>query len=114
MLCVLFVGTRMRALQITDQLGAPQGWAQDAMYLCTYAVLAQAIMLLLLGFITGDAAVDADGNPKMGGRNNKALELAVVAVRYGAFLCLYGGVVTVIASIFMITPETANGYGGTF
>lgn len=29
MLCILFVGLRMRALQITGGSGAPQGWAQD-------------------------------------------------------------------------------------
>merc|ERR1719301_74923 len=29
MLAILFVATRMRALQITQQRGAPQGWAQD-------------------------------------------------------------------------------------
>ena len=29
MLSVLFVMTRMRALQITQQKGAPQGWVQD-------------------------------------------------------------------------------------
>merc|ERR1719191_1765208 len=28
MLAVLFIGLRLRALQITDQKGAPQGWAQ--------------------------------------------------------------------------------------
>merc|ERR1719269_542526 len=37
MLSVLFVGLRMRALQITDQQGAPQGWAQQGMFLSTYA-----------------------------------------------------------------------------
>merc|ERR1719321_2379402 len=29
MLAILFVGTRMRALRITDNKGAPQGWVQD-------------------------------------------------------------------------------------
>ena len=31
MLCVLFIATRMRALQISKNKGAPQGWAQDGM-----------------------------------------------------------------------------------
>ena len=30
MLAILFVGTRMRALQMTNNKGAPQGWAQDS------------------------------------------------------------------------------------
>merc|ERR1719271_625927 len=33
MLAILFVGMRMRALQITSQQGAPQGYAQQAMFL---------------------------------------------------------------------------------
>ena len=36
MLAILFVGTRMRALQMTNNKGAPQGWAQDGMYLATW------------------------------------------------------------------------------
>ena len=31
MLSVLFVATRMRALQMTQNKGAPQGWVQDGM-----------------------------------------------------------------------------------
>jgi hypothetical protein len=31
MLSILFVGTRMRALQLTMNKGAPQGWCQDGM-----------------------------------------------------------------------------------
>ena len=31
MLCILFVATRMRALQMTSNRGAPQGWVQDGM-----------------------------------------------------------------------------------
>ena len=42
MLSVLFIGLRMRALQITSQKGAPQGWAQQGMFLCTYSLMAQA------------------------------------------------------------------------
>merc|ERR550537_1415021 len=33
MLSILFVGTRMYALQITDSKGSPQGWCQDGMYM---------------------------------------------------------------------------------
>ena len=31
MLAILFVGTQMRALQLSNNRGAPQGWAQDGM-----------------------------------------------------------------------------------
>ena len=34
MLAVLFIATRMRALQMTDNKGSPQGWVQDGMCAC--------------------------------------------------------------------------------
>jgi len=109
MLSILFVGLRMRALQITDQKGAPQGWAQQAMFLSTYAVLFQLIMVLALPLVTGSTEVDADGNPVVKGSGWGAT--ALVAFRYLAFIALYGGAVTVVSAVFTITPETANGVG---
>merc|ERR1719450_1326668 len=49
MLAILFVGTRMRALMITNNKGAPQGWVQDGMYMATWAVLIQFLMVLFVG-----------------------------------------------------------------
>merc|ERR1719311_2029394 len=49
MLAILFVGTRMRALMITNNKGAPQGWVQDGMYMATWAVLIQFLMVLVVG-----------------------------------------------------------------
>jgi hypothetical protein len=63
MLAVLFIGLRMRALQITDNRGSPQKWAQQAMFLCTYAVLLQVLLVMTLPLFMGDAPkTDADGN----------------------------------------------------
>merc|ERR1719393_1013280 len=64
----------MRALQMTNNKGAPQGWAQDGMYLATWSIFVQV-------------------------------------VRWFAVLALWGGAITVIISVFTITPETANGRG---
>merc|ERR1719456_384084 len=46
MLAILFVGTRMRALQMTNNKGSPQGWAQDGMYLATWSIFLQFCMVL--------------------------------------------------------------------
>merc|ERR1719284_904575 len=63
MLAILFVGTRMRALQMTNNKGAPQGWAQDGMYLATWSIFLQFLMVLIAGVCTGEKAkLDADGN----------------------------------------------------
>jgi hypothetical protein len=110
MLSVLFVGLRMRALQITDQKGAPQGWAQQGMFLCTYSLLVQVLMVLLLpAFTRGPPKIDADGNVVAEGTGIMAS--VTVAIRYLAFLALYGGVITVVTALFLITPETATGTG---
>jgi len=113
MLSILFVGLRMRALQITDQKGQPQGWAQEAMFLCTYAVMIQVFMVLLLPLFTRSAPVmDEDGNIKPQGTGIMAWIL--VALRYLCFAMVYGGVSTVIYALFVITVETADGSGKVF
>merc|ERR1719353_1120953 len=53
MLAVLFIATRMRALQMTDNQGAPQGWVQDGMYLATWSIMIQFMMCQIMPFFTG-------------------------------------------------------------
>jgi hypothetical protein len=111
MLSVLFVGLRMRALQITNQKGAPQGWAQQGMFLATYAVLVQVLMVLLMPlFLGGPPKVDDDGNV-VTPPHSTILAYVTVFFRYLALLGLYGGAVTVVVALFLITPETATGSG---
>merc|ERR1719272_756588 len=63
MLAILFVGTRMRALLITNNKGAPQGWVQDGMYMATWAVLIQFLFGLIVPLCTGqETPCDEDGN----------------------------------------------------
>jgi len=58
----------MRATQLslgeTEKYKLPQPWVQQAMFLCTYAVLAQVILVLIMPVFTGewDVKCDADGN----------------------------------------------------
>merc|ERR1719456_1914660 len=54
MLAILFIGARMRALQMDPVNGNPQRWAQNCFFMCTYALLAQtccsvAVPLVLQG-----------------------------------------------------------------
>merc|ERR1719473_1366094 len=111
MLSILFVGTRMRALMITDWRGAPQGWCQDGMYMATWSLLIQFVMVLVTPCATGvPANVDEDGNIKWA-PENPIMFYAVVAIRVLGFLLLYGGVITVIVGVYTMTRETANGRG---
>merc|ERR1719440_1505850 len=112
MLSILFVGVRMRALQIrpASEGGAPQGWAQEGMFLCTYSLLAQVLMVMILPLFTrGAPEMDADGNPKVKATGLGAYVL--VAIRYTCFLALYGGVITLIYSLYTIEYATADGSG---
>merc|ERR1719482_645399 len=47
MLCILFVGARMRALETDPVNGAPQKWAQKCMVVCAWGVLVQTIASIL-------------------------------------------------------------------
>jgi hypothetical protein len=107
MLAVLFIGLRMRALQISDQQGQPQKYAQQGMYLSTYAVMIQVGMVLLMPlFLGGPPKVDDDGNV-VSKPSSPVLGYVIVAVRYLALLCLYGGVAAMIDCLFSISPESA-------
>merc|ERR1719248_115477 len=95
MLAILFVGTRMFALQITNQRGAPQGYAQDGMYMATWAILLQFLMVLLIPLCTlvmeGKARhpeVDSHGNTKYKPSGKIAL-LVVQVIRWLGFVLLY-------------------------
>jgi hypothetical protein len=111
MLSILFVGTRMFALQITDSKGSPQGWCQDGMYMATWSLLIQFVMVLVTPCATGvPAQVDEDGNIKWE-PENKILFYVVVAIRWLGFILLYAGIITVITGLYTMTPETANGRG---
>merc|ERR1719506_1316590 len=53
MLAVLFIGARMRAMQM-DPIRVPiQKWAQNCFYMCTYAVLVQCILAIITPLVLG-------------------------------------------------------------
>merc|ERR1719465_116210 len=111
MLAILFVGTRMRALLITNNRGAPPGWPQDAMYMATWAVLIQFLMVLIVGIASGQRVpCDEDGTPKWE-PSNRILVYIALGLKWLTFIFLYGGVITVIVGVYTMTPETANGRG---
>merc|ERR1719158_1332511 len=111
MLSILFVGTRMRALLITNNKGAPQGWVQDGMYMATWAVLIQFLMCLVVPIATGSPAkTDDDGTP-IYEPSNPILTYIALALKWVTYIFLYGGVIAVITGVYTMTPETANGCG---
>jgi len=110
MLSILFVATRMYALSITDKKGAPQAWVQDGMYMATWSLLNSFLACLITGLVMDKAETDEDGNV-VNKFTNKYAAIAMTVLRYSCMLLLYGGIVTVVVGIFLMTPETANGRG---
>jgi hypothetical protein len=112
MLAILFVACRMRALRITNQKGAPPGYAQDGMYMATWALLIQFLMVLIIPCCTGstDIKCDEDGTPIYEPAHPIAL-YCVLALKWITYIFLYGGVIAVIVGLYTMTPETANGRG---
>jgi len=107
-LSVLFLATRMRALQITQQQGEPPGYALQAMFVCVFATFVQLGSVLVMPLFTGSAAeVDEDGLPQYDLQPMVAA-YTVSCVKYVALICLYGGVLAVCAAVFTMTPETAR------
>merc|ERR1719284_519445 len=71
----------------------------------------QFCMVIIAGVCTGEKAkCDADGNVTWHPSNIYAW-YGVQVIRWFAVLALWGGAITVIVSVFTITPETANGRG---
>jgi len=119
MLSILFIGARMRALQLTKAtdgtipMGAgPQRWAQDGMFLSTWSVLVQVIMCMVVPILTGSGKpeMDDDGNVKTPQGANKWVAMILDTIRYLCLIAMYGGAVTVMYAIFVMTPETLPPY----
>merc|ERR1719301_9144 len=119
MLSMLFIGARMRALQLTKATdgtipttAGPQTWVQDGMYLATWSVLVQLIMSILVPICTGTGKPEMDhsGNVKTPEGTGKYAGYAIETVRYFCLLAMYGGIVTDMVGVYLMTPETLPPY----
>lgn len=103
MLCILFIGARMRALQMDPKHGNPQKWAQNCFFLCTYSVLLQTLLVIIMPFAT---KCECKMGPSEGDvifeLENRILGIVMTVIRYCALLALYGGFTAVMVSVFII------------
>jgi len=109
MLAILFVGARMRALQMN--LDAPPSWAQLAFFVCTYAVLTQTLCAILTPIASGqaNAGLDEHGNVVTTSSSGSALPMLLTFIRYCALLLVILGVVVSGYSVFAMEAS----YGET-
>lgn len=118
MLAILFVTTRMYALLITDKRGSPQGWVQDAMFMSTGALLISFVSVFVTGILMEEEeegklmAVETDEEGLVINRfSNTYIDYFMTGLRFFTIALLYGGIITVIVGLCIMTPETANGRG---
>merc|ERR1719359_1432954 len=77
--------------------------------MATWSLLISFIVTFCAGLVMDELEVDEDGNVVV--KSHKFLRIWLSIVRYFAMLLLYGGMVTVVVGLFVMTPETANGRG---
>merc|ERR1719191_86849 len=107
MLSVLFLATRMRAIQLTqgqtEKYQLPQPWVQSAMYISTYAVLLQVLLVLCVPIFTGEMNVKCDDQGNLDTSSMKGggvVVMVISAVRYVAMALLYGSMITVCYAVY--------------
>merc|ERR1719321_1410704 len=89
----------MRALMLTQDKGAPQGWAQDFMMLAAWAVSLNLVLALLGESLFG----------LLGRATGGFVSIGITTALETIFLfLLQGSVAAVIVSLFLQTPETCQ------
>merc|ERR1719253_2044841 len=116
MTCLLFVGFRMRVVQLTKGTGNPQEHVQIAMQCVAWSILANTLLVMLIPLFVGfvqektvdELEVDEETHDlKTDGANpfeNKILAVLFTCVRYVAFLGLYVGFGVVVHGLFTFEP----------
>merc|ERR1719355_460296 len=70
MTCLMFVGFRMRVLQLTKGKGDPQDWARMCMQFCAWSILVNTLLVLLVPIFTkSEVELDEDGSVKTDAKN---------------------------------------------
>jgi hypothetical protein len=116
MLSIMFIGVRMRALQLTRAqdgtipVGAgPTLAAQECMYLATWSVFVQVLLVCVLSLLY-PIEMDEDGNVKAPKEANPIVGHCLNFLRYACMIAMYGGSVYVLYAAATMTPETLPPY----
>lgn len=108
MLCVLFIGARLRAMEVDRERGMPQAWAQTAFYASTWALEFQTILAVVVPLLPGGDA--RRSTSLMGGDVEVSLapcgqglcRLLFVILQYLPGFMLFACVALIIASILLL------------
>jgi len=107
MLAILFIGARMRALQIDPKHGNPQRWAQMCFYACTASVILQTLLVIIMPFcVQCECKQGVSEGDVVFEMEHATVAIVFTAIRYLALLALYAGFTAVIVSVFLISHPT--------
>merc|ERR1719456_1319749 len=108
MVCMMFVGFRMRVLQLSKGTGNPQDWVRMSMQAVTYSILANTLLVLFVPLFTAKevkTTKEGDLDPEAKAPfENSALATIFNVVRYLTFLGLYIGFGAVCVGVFKYEP----------
>merc|ERR1719194_223813 len=111
MLAVLFIGARMRALQMDPLNGAPQRWAQNCFLMCAYALLAQTLCSIAVPLLLQGEATKGETEGDMVYKVKYPIVMGILTVaRYLILFCIYIGAACVIYSVFTIQHPRGEKY----
>merc|ERR1719181_2154667 len=112
MVCMRFVGFRMRVLQLTKGTGNPPEYVQIAMRSVAYSILANTLVVLLIPVFssseveleeTGEVKTKTDGNPF----ESPVIAFIFNVLRYLIVLGLYAGVGVVVYGLYVFEPPSS-------
>merc|ERR1719247_2179319 len=109
MVCLMFVGFRMRVLQLTKGTGNPQDWVRNSMLAVTYSILVNTLLVTIIPFVS---AKELKTDPETGVMENdganpfesRVMQIGFNILRYAVFLGLYVGFAAVCVGVFLFKP----------
>merc|ERR1719456_2180401 len=111
MLAVLFIGARMRALQMDPVHGHPQTWAQNCFFACTYALAAQTCLSIAVPLVLqGEAKKGTTEGDMEFEVKNTGIATVLTIVRFLITFSIYIGFSCVIYSIYVIEHPSGPQY----
>merc|ERR1719253_449291 len=90
MLSLMMIGVRLRAMQVGVR--DPQSWAQVAMYIASFSIVAQVVVSAIVPQQGFDALNVA----------HKVVFVALLTVTAVARVCLYAAVIALITALFVM------------
>jgi hypothetical protein len=107
MLSIIFMTTRMHALSVTSETGAPPAWVQDGMCLATWSLQMCGLSCLATDLFMAKPETSEHGK-LVNKFKNWRIGLIIIVLRYIALLLMCRGLFAVIIDLLAWTPDSAS------